>query len=80
LENYRLLQESQAEIGGALSCQQMLAFLYGFDVFINVVYSYVSIRNSMFLLLFICPAALVVAILTTQHNKRFTALFLGPPG
>jgi len=27
LENYRLLQERQPEIGGALSCQRMLAFL-----------------------------------------------------
>jgi len=33
LENYRLLQERQPEIGGALSCQRMLAFLslLGFD-------------------------------------------------
>jgi len=28
LENYRLLQERQPEIGGALSCQRMLAFLF----------------------------------------------------
>jgi len=28
LENYRLLQERQPEIGGALSCQRMLAVLY----------------------------------------------------
>jgi len=28
LENYRLLQERQPEIGGALSCQLMLAFLF----------------------------------------------------
>ena len=27
MENYRLLQERQHEIGGALSCQRMLAFL-----------------------------------------------------
>jgi len=27
LENYRLLQEREPEIGGALSCQRMLAFL-----------------------------------------------------
>jgi len=30
LENYRLLQERQPEIGGALSCQRMLAFLFFF--------------------------------------------------
>jgi len=28
LENYWLLHERQPEIGGALSCQRMLAFLY----------------------------------------------------
>jgi len=28
LENYRLLQERQPEISGALSYQRMLAFLY----------------------------------------------------
>jgi len=31
LENYRLLQERQPEIGGALSCQRMLAFLLHFN-------------------------------------------------
>jgi len=31
--SYRLLQESQPEIGGALSCQRMLAFLYLLIVF-----------------------------------------------
>jgi len=30
LENYRLLQERQPEIGGALSCQQVLTFLLDF--------------------------------------------------
>ena len=30
LEDYRLLQERQPEIGGALSCQRMLAFLFLF--------------------------------------------------
>ena len=30
--------------------------------------------------LFMYPAALVVAILTTHRHNRFTALFLGPPG
>jgi len=28
LENYQLLQERDPEIGGTLSCQQMLAFLF----------------------------------------------------
>jgi len=28
LDNCRLLQERQLEIGGALSCQRMLAFLF----------------------------------------------------
>jgi len=28
LEKYRLLQERQPEIGGALSCQRMLVFLF----------------------------------------------------
>jgi len=32
LENYWLLQERQPEIGGALSCQRMLAFLLVADI------------------------------------------------
>jgi len=31
LENYRLLQERQPEIGGVLSCQRMLAFFFLFS-------------------------------------------------
>ena len=30
LENYRLLQERQPEIGGTLSCQRMLAYLLNY--------------------------------------------------
>jgi len=36
LENYRLLQEKQPEIGGALSCLRMLAFLFVLDFFIAI--------------------------------------------
>jgi len=44
LENYWLLQERQSEIGGALSCQRMLAFLL------------YSITNSLYDVITLCRA------------------------
>jgi len=43
LENYRLLQERQPEIGGALSCQRMLTFLLQYRSHDYVIQSAVSV-------------------------------------
>jgi len=52
-KNYRLLQERQPEIGGALSCQRMLAFLLPADKHLN---TFITARSELRKVMFLAPS------------------------
>ena len=62
LENYGLLKERQPEIGGALSCQRMLAFLFKQLLIRNCVVNFVEICN-------VCARKAIIKAATRISNS-----------